>query len=172
MQTKTQKQEIVSELEDRLRRQKVSIFADIHGISVSLLTQFRRELKELGAELKVAKKTLLARALSSVGIAVDSKELKGEIAVIFGFEDQVAPAKAAAKFAKANDTFKVLRGVLDGKVIEGSGVLALAKLPNREQLLGQVAGAFAAPVRNLAVVLQANIRGLAVALQKVAEQKS
>ena len=172
MQTKAQKQEIISELEDRLRRQKVSIFADIHGISVSLLTQFRRELKELGAELKVAKKTLLARALSAAGIAVDSKTLKGEVAVIFGFEDQVAPAKAAAKFAKANETFKVLQGVLDGKVIAASGMLALAKLPSREQLLGQVAGVLAAPMRNLAVVLQANIRGLAIALQRVAEQKS
>ena len=168
---RSEKAEIIKGLEERFGRQKVSIFTDFRGINVGKLSALRRELKKIGAEFKVAKKTFLKRALDALGIGLDPEELDGEIGVIFGYEDQVAPARTAAKFAKANNTFKVLRGILDGTVIEGQAVLALAKLPSREQLLGQVASVLQAPIRNLAVVLQANIRNLAVVLNQVASNK-
>ena len=171
MLTRDQKSTIVSELSDRFSRQRISLFSDIRGISVAKLSQFRRELKQLGAEFKVAKKTLLKRSLDGAGIALEPKELEGEIGIIFGYEDQVAPAKAAVKFGKANQTFKLLKGILDGKVIEGVAVVALAKLPSREQLLGQVASVLQAPIRNLAVVLQANMKNLAVVLNQVTGNK-
>lgn len=168
MLTRDQKSNVVSELTDRFNRQRISLFTDIRGISVSKLSLFRRELKKIGAEFRVAKKTLLARAMQSLAVGVEAKELEGEIGVIFGFEDQVAPAKLAVKFAKENETFKVLKGILDGKLIEGKAALALARLPSREQLLGQVASVLQAPIRNLAIVLQANIRNLAVVLNQLA----
>jgi large subunit ribosomal protein L10 len=172
MLTKKQKAEVVEELQDRFSRQKVSIFATVRGVSVDKLQAFRRELRKIGAELKIAKKSLMRRATDAKSLPVNPEELEGEVGVIFGFEDQVAPAKAAQKFGKENETFKVLAGILDGKALEGKEVLALAKLPTREQLLGQVASVFAAPVRNLASVLQANIRNLAVVLNQVASKKS
>lgn len=170
-----EKTKVIDELTERFGRQRVSIFTDFRGISVSKLSEFRRELKKIGAEFKVAKKTLLDRALKTVGSAIsggiETKPLEGEIGVIFGFEDQAAPAKAAAKFSKANETFKVLKGILEGKVLEAKDVLALAKLPSREELLAGVARALQAPMRGLAVVLQANIRNLAVVLNQVVRQK-
>jgi len=168
---RSEKAKIIEGLQERFGRQKVSIFTDFRGINVGKLSLFRRELKKIGAEFKVAKKTFLKRALNALGIGLDPEELEGEIGVIFGYGDQVAPAKTAAKFAKENDTFKVLRGVLDGKVIEGKAVLALAKLPSRGELLGQVASVLQAPIRNLAVVLQANVRNLAVVLIRVKETR-
>lgn len=168
---RSEKAKIIEGLEERFGRQKVSIFTDFRGINVGRISAFRRELKNIGAEFKVAKKTFFKRALDALGIGLDPEELEGEIGVIFGYEDQVAPAKTAAKFAKENETFKVLRGILDGKVIKGSAVLALAKLPSREQLLGQVASVLQAPIRGLAVVLQANIRNLAVVLRQVASEQ-
>ena len=171
MLTRDQKGKIVTELQDRFSRQRISFFTDIRGISVAKLSQFRRELKKLGAEFKVAKKTLLKRSLDEAGIALEPKALEGEIGVIFGYEDQVAPAKATVKFGKENQAFKILKGILDGKVIEGTAVVALAKLPSREQLLGQVASVLQAPIRNLALVLQANIRNLAVVLNQLAINK-
>ncbi len=171
MLTRDQKSSIIKELSEQFSRQKISLFADFRGISVAKLSQFRRELKKLGAEFKVAKKTLLKRALAEASIELEPKELEGEIGVVFGFEDQVSPAKAAVKFAKENQTFKMLKGILDGKVIEGAAVAALAKLPSREQLLGKLAAVLQAPIRNLAVVLQANIRNLAVVLNQLSINK-
>ena len=168
---RSEKAKIIEGLQERFGRQKVSIFTDFRGINVGKLSLFRRELKKIGAEFKVAKKTFLKRALNALGIGLDPEELEGEIGVIFGYGDQVAPAKTAAKFAKENDTFKVLRGVLDGKVIEGKAAADLADLPSRGELLGQVASVLQAPIRNLAVVLQANVRNLAVVLIRVKETR-
>src|SRR3990167_8386343 len=99
MLTRQQKEKLVAGLEDKFRRQRVSIFTDLRGISVAKLSAFRRELRKSGAELKMGKKTLLKRALDAVGINIEPKTLEGELGVIFGYEDQVAPAKAAAKFS-------------------------------------------------------------------------
>lgn len=166
-----QKAEIAKGLEERFKKQRVSVFANFAGISVAKLSQFRRELKKIGAEFKVAKKTLLDRALRAVGFEVNPDELKGEVGVIFGYEDQAAPAKLAAKFAKENKTFKVIKGILEGKIMEAAGITALAKLPSREELLGQVARAFNSPIQSLVNVLQGNIRNLVVVLNKVKEKR-
>ena len=171
MLTKSEKIEVVAGLRERFGRQRVSVFTDIRGISVAKLSGLRRELRKIGAEFKVAKKTLLARALDAVGIAIAPKELAGEIGVIFGYEDQVAPAKAAAKFAKENETFKVLKGILAGKIIEATEVLALAKLPSRADLLGRLAYVLNAPLRSLANVLQGNMRNLVVVLNQIKSKR-
>lgn len=171
MLSRDQKAEIVAGLENCFQRQRISIFTNLHGVAVGKLARFRRELKALGAELKVAKKTLLHRALQAANLAVDPKVLEGEIGVVFGYEDQVAPARAAAKFSKENETFKVLKGVLAGKILEAKEVLALAKLPAREQLLAQVAAAFNAPIQGLVNVLQGTIGNLVVVLNQIKEKK-
>lgn len=172
MLTRTQKEEVVSGLTERFKRQRVSIFADFRGISVAKLSALRRELKKLGAEFKVAKKTLLRRAIEASGAGgIEPKGLEGEIGVIFGYGDQVAPAKAAAAFSKANETFRVLKGILAGKILEASEVLALAKLPAREQLFAQVAYALSGPVRGLANALQGNVRNLVVVLGQIQNKR-
>ncbi len=167
MLSRDQKSKLITELAERFGRQRISIFADIRGLSVMKLAQFRRELKKIGAELKVIKKTLLKRALDAVGVAIEPKALDGEIGVIFGYEDQIAAAKAASKFAKDNETFKFLKGILEGKILEASSVLALAKLPPREQLLAQLAGALNSTIQGLVNVLQGNIKNLVVVLSKI-----
>jgi len=170
------KTEIIEGLAERLGRQRIVIFTDIRGISVAALTRFRRELRHIGAELKVVKKTLLRRALDAAGPAFSGsiepkRELDGEVAAIFGYEDQAAPAKAAAKFGKENKTFRFLKGVLGGKVLEADDIRALAKLPGRPELLGAVARALNAPLQGLVNVLQGNIRGLVVVLSQMSNKK-
>ena len=172
MLTKPQKEEIVAELTELFKRQKIAFFTDFQGISVTKLQSLRRLLKKENAEFKVAKKTLFDRALEQAGITFKSKELKGELGVAFGYGDQVAPAKTLVKFGKQEETFKLLAGILAGKVLTDKQIIALAKLPSREVLLAQLAATLQAPMRGLAVVLQANIRGLAIALNKVREQKA
>lgn len=173
MLTKTQKAKIVEELSDGFKRQKIAIFSDFHGVSVTKFGPLRRSLKKTGAEFKVAKKTLFDRALTDAGLSgLSIKELKGEVGVTFGYEDQIAPARALVKFARENETFKLLAALLNGKTLSDKQVIALARLPNREVLLAQLAHVMQEPIRGLASVLQANIRNLAVVLNKMKEKNN
>ena len=165
------KEKLVASLRERFARQRVSLFADIRGISVAKLSAFRRELAHIGAGVKGTKKTLLKRALQAAGISVEPRELEGELGVIFGYEDLVAPAKLAAKFARENDTFKVRKGLLEGKILELAEVQTLATLPSRDTLLAMLARVLMAPIRGLAMALEGNIRNLAVVLIEIKDKK-
>lgn len=169
--TKKQKEEIIGELTKKFAEEKIAIFSRVHGVSVARLSEFRRELKKIGAELKIAKKTLMQRALDAANIPADVRKLEGEVGVIFGYENPVDPAKLAQKFQKGNETFKILSGTLGIKLLSKEQVLALAKLPQRIELLSQLAGVLAAPMRNLMNVLTGNQRNLVVVLQKIINNK-
>lgn len=171
--TKTQKGEIIADLVEKFKRQKIAIFSDFSGVSVVKSQALRRLLRKEDAEYKVAKKTLFDRALamSEIGAGTATKDMKGEIGVAFGYGDAVAPAKILAKFVKEIGTFKILGGLLDGKFLSDKQVMVLARLPSREVLLAQVASALAAPLRCLVSVLQGNIRNLAFVLNQVKEKK-
>lgn len=173
MLNRNQKSEIVKGLEERFRKQRVSLFANFSGISVDKLAKLRRELKKMGSEFKVVKKTLLGRALEAVGLTgLKPEELRGETGIVFGYEDQVLPAKVVYKFIKENKTFKVLKGLLEGRIIDASAAAALARLPSREQLLAELTRALNAPVQSLVNVLQGNIRNLVIVLDKIRNTKS
>ena len=169
--TRGRKTKIVEELTEMFKKQKIAVFSDFRGVGVSKLTALRREMKKAGAEFKVAKKTFLRLALKAVGIDYDPKTLEGEIGVIFGYEDQIAPVKTAAKFGKENKTFKILKGILDGKFLEGKEVLLLAKLPSREQLLAKLVWVLNSPLQGFHNVLSGNLRNLVVVLNKIREKK-
>ncbi|MBI3442279.1 MAG: 50S ribosomal protein L10 [Candidatus Sungbacteria bacterium] len=167
---KIQKEEAIRELNDKLDRKKVVFLSDFRGISVMNAQELRRALKKTDAEYKVAKKTLFDRALSEHGIEYKTRELEGQIGAAFGYGEETAPAKVLVKFRKDHDSFKILGAILGDKILTEQQVTAMAKLPAREILLGQVIGAMQAPIRGLAAVLQANIGNLAIVLQKVGEQ--
>lgn len=169
---KIQKQKVVEELVNKFKRQKVSIFSDFHGVSVSKVQQLRRLLKKEQAEYRVAKKTLFDRALEASGFSLKTKEMKGEIGVAFGFGDEASPAKILFKFSKGNETFKILGGIFGKRTLDAKEVLSLAKLPPREVLLGQLLGVLQFPLRGLVTVLQENIRNLVVVLNKIRSTKS
>ena len=171
MLTKTQKSKVVEELAERFKKQKIAIFSDFRGVSVSKSQELRRGLKKEDGEFKVTRKTLFDRALEAIGIDFSTKKLDGEIGVAFGYGDQVAPAKLLAKFSKDNETFKILGGILDGKVLKKEEVIALSKLPSRETLLGQLVGALSSPVRGLVTVLGGNMKNLVVVLNQIKNNK-
>lgn len=169
--TKKQKTEFVNELSDKFKRQKIAVFTDFHGISVSKLHQLRKQLKKGGAEYKVARKTLIDRAAENTGIPIKAKELNGEIGITFGYEDEAGITKVLIKFRKENETFKILSGVLGGKVLSEKDIVAFSRLPSREILLAQVVGALQGPIRGLVTVLNGNLRNLVVVLNKIKENK-
>ena len=173
MLTKSQKSDIIKDLETKAAKQKVILFSDFHGLSVGKQQELRRILRKDDAEVKVTKKTLFARAFDAAKIPFAHLDYKGELAAIFGFGDEIAPAKSLAKFARAHpDQFKIVGGVLGGRGLSAAEVTALAKLPGKTELLGQLVSVLASPIRGLMNVLNGNQRKLVVALAQIAKQKN
>ena len=172
MRTRNEKEQVVEELVTKFKRQKIAFFTDFRGISVTESNKLRRQLRKEDTDYAVAKKTLFDLALKESGVEFTTKKLEGEIGVAMGYGDQVAPAKTLVKFAKEHESFKIVAAILGSRVLTAKDVMALAKLPSREVLLAQVVGVMQAPIRGLAVVLQAKTRDLATVLGKVRDQKT
>ncbi len=171
MLTKAKKQEVVREFSDKLKRQKIAVVCDFHGVSVGKIQQLRRALKKNDGEYRVAKKTLMARALEESGVGLDVRQLSGELGIAFGYGDPSEPAKTLFNFGKENETFRILAGILSGRALSKEDVTAIAKLPAREVLLAQLAGALQGPLRGLVTVLGGNMRGLVTVLNQIQGKK-
>lgn len=170
--TKEQKQDIVSNLEKSIEKQKSIVFVGFDGVNVKEITQFRELLKDGGNEMKVAKKSLMKIALKNKDIEFEPQELEGEVAMVFGYEDEIAPSKLSYDFSKKNEKIKILGGFLENKFYEVSDVIKLAQLPNKEQLLGMLVGTLNAPTTNLVGVLSGNTRKLVYALSQIRDKKA
>lgn len=157
---KEQKKKIIEELEEKIDKQKIVIFADFTGIKVKDLTDLRKKLRKADSELRVAKKTLTKIAFEKKGLEIDTKKLQGEIALIFGYKEQILPAKTVYQFALANTNLKISGGFLENKYREAEYIIELAKLPSREELLAKLVGSISSPISGLINVLQGNIKGL------------
>lgn len=170
--TREQKKNIIDDLESKIEKQKSIVFMDFTGIKVKELAKLRETLKESGNEMKVAKKSLMEIALKNKHIELDSKKLEGEVAMVFGYEDEIAPSKLVYQFSKENQKAKILGGFLENKFYEIADVIRLAELPSKEQLLGMLLGTLSAPATNLVGVLSGNMRKLVFALSQIKEKKA
>lgn len=171
MLTKKQKEEVVNELADKIKRQKSLIFTDAKGVKVKDIQLIRRELKKLEAEYRVAKKTLMELALKKEGKEIDLSQFNGSLASSFGYKDPISLIKVLTKLAKANDKFKILGGMVEGRVLSVAEIKELSKIPSREILLAKLIGSMKSPISGLTNVLQGNIRNLVGVLNAIKESK-
>lgn len=170
--TRQKKEQLVKELSDNVADSKTVVVCDFKGMTVAELTQLRKSLREKSASLKVIKKTLADRAFQASGYeALNVKALEGQAAVVFGGEDEVTAAKTLLDFSKKSKNLKIVGGALEKKAISVAKIIELAKLPGKQEMLGQLVGTLAAPISGLARVLSGNLRGLAVALNAIKEKK-
>ena len=168
MKTKAQKIETLKELGEHVAKQHSILFVDYKGLKVKELLLLRKQLKDLGAKLQVAKKTLLKKALQEKGIDVDLKGMEGQIAAIFSFHDAFSPIKNAAIFAKTAEKLKILGGYIENQIRDADTMKEIASLPSKEELLGRLVGSIASPISGFLNVMQGNIKGLVVALHAIA----
>jgi large subunit ribosomal protein L10 len=166
-----EKARVIEELAEKLR-DNPAVLVDYQGINVAQSTRLRARSRESGIEFVVAKNTLTQRAADQAGVEGIEELLVGPTALAFS-EDPVAGAKLMAEFADEIEAFELKGGLLDGgRVVDTEGVVALSRLPGREQLLAQLLGAIQSPVAGLVTVLNTPLRNLAVVLNQVAEQKN
>ena len=133
-----EKQKITEDLHERFSKSAIVVVADYKGLDVSSMNDLRRKLREEDIEFQVAKNTLLIRAAKDTEVALIEDYFKGPSAVALSYTDPVAPAKILAQFAKDNQKLEIKGGVLKNKVLDVDAIKALAKLPAREVLLGQL----------------------------------
>lgn len=172
--SKEQKQEIIRNLKTKLANAKSVIFASFNRLGVDDNNRLRQQLKDENSEYYVAKKTLLSLALKDQKIDdVDSKKFDGQIATVFSYEDEVAPAKIVDTFRKdlEDDQIEFLGGLMEGKFITADEVNTLAKLPSKQELKAKLVGSLNAPISGFVNVLQGNLRSLVYALKAIGEQK-
>jgi len=162
----------VERLSERLGRSPSCVLVDYRGLNVAQATALRDRLREAGVDFKVVKNTLTNLAAHEAGIEGLDEFLVGPTAIAFAGDDPVAPARELAKFAREVGILQVKAGLLDGAVIGAERVEYLSKLPGKEELLGQVAGAFAAPLTSVLRVLQAPIRQLVLLTKALHDQRA
>ena len=155
-----QKIKEVEELAEKIGKAKIVLLTDYKGINVADVTAVRAKIRGAQAEYKVIKNNITRRALKACNIEGLDAELEGTTAVVLGYEDYLEPLKAIYEYAKNNEFYKIKGGIIEGKVVSVEELITLAKLPSRETLIAQLAGA-----------LLGNITKLAVALDQVRAQK-
>jgi large subunit ribosomal protein L10 len=166
------KAQIVQDLQDKVSKAQIGILADFSGIKVGPMTVLRRQMKEAGGELTVAKNTLMRRAAGEGSlIAPIADDLKGPNALVLGYEDPVNLAKLLIKFAQDLPLLKIKGGVIGGQTLTVQDVEALSKLPAREVLLAQLLGLLQAPPQALVNVLAGVIRNFLNVLVAIRDQK-
>jgi len=168
MLTKVKKQELIKDLKEKLTKITSAVFADYTGLNVAKMTELRRKLRNEEIEIKVIKKTLIDLGFKQAGVGnIDMKNMTGQIALVLGYQDEVAPAKILYNFAKSGEHLKILGGILENKFIDSQTVISLAKLPSKQELLAKLVGSIAAPMSGMINVLEGNLRGLVYVLSQI-----
>jgi len=152
----SEKQAIVASLTETLQSASSGVLVDYKGITVAEDTALRAELRAAGVEYSVVKNTLVRFATKNVGLEGLDEVLNGTTSMAVSKEDPIAPMRIINNYAKKlGDRFNIKAGFMDGKVLPLNDVYALAELPSKEALLGQVLGTMLAPITSLAIVLKA-----------------
>jgi large subunit ribosomal protein L10 len=154
----------VDEVREHFESSSAAILTEYRGLKVKDLATLRRSLRSSGGNYKIYKNTLLTLAARQSGLADLEALLEGPTAIAFVDGDAAAVAKSLRDYSRTNPLLVIKGGVLGDKVIGARETTALADLPSREVLLAQFAGALAAPMQQLAGLLQALPRNLAYGL--------
>lgn len=160
--TKAQKQNILENLRDKVTRQKAIILVGIAGLKVKDISNLRKKLKTVDAELKVVKKTLVEIVFKENKLAFEKGKFKTEIALVFGYKDGILPAKTIYQSIKESENLKILGGYLENSFKEAEEIIELAKLPSREELLANLFFTAKSPIFALNNILQRNLSILKV----------
>jgi large subunit ribosomal protein L10 len=159
---KSDKEKVVTDLTEKLRGAETMIVADYRGLTMPQIDALRTKLVENGARFTVVKNTLTRRAAEAAGADALLALLEGPSAIAFveADGDAVAVAKALADSARDTKVLEIKGGVMQGRVITGDDVDALAKLPPLDVLRGQVIGAIIAPLNAIAGLVNAPLQNL------------
>ncbi len=166
---KPEKIATVQELKDRLQRATVTIGTQYRGLTVQEMTALRHRLRAAGLEVRVVKNTLLRIAAKEAGQPAAVGIVDGPTAIIFGYADAIAAAKAVTDYAQtAPSAFSIRNAYLDGSITSPSDLKELVALPSKPVLIAQIMGQLQSPLATTLGLLQSPLQELATLLQSLA----
>ena len=170
---RSEKEQIVVEVAEVVGRASGMFFTDFSGLTVEQATELRREFRKSGVQYRVAKNTLIRKALENVtGYDKVYDKLAGPTGVAFAFDDAVAPAKVIKKFSDKHGKLRLKICVIEKQVYEGARLDELAKLPTRKDLMAGILGIIQSPLAGVPTVLNAVMRDLVSVIDEVGKKKA
>jgi len=166
-----QKAAAVAEIAESLKEADAVFAVDYRGISVPQAAELRTRLREVDATFRIVKNSLTERAADEIGADALKALLEGPTALTFVRGDAALAAKALQTFRRETDKLEFKGGLLGAEAVDTEQILALARLPARDVLYGQLVGVVASPITGLVRGLNALIAGLALQLGQIAEKK-
>lgn len=173
--SRDKKQTVVADLSELLGQAKMTALAQYEGLTVADIQELRRAARTAGVTIKVVKNRLVRVAMQQTSNLKDADTglMKGQLLYAISTEDEVAPAQVLAKFAKTHIPLKMVGGISgEGIALDEADIKALAALPTKDQLRGQLVGTIAAPLTGFMNVMQGNLRGFMNVLNAKAEQSA
>jgi large subunit ribosomal protein L10 len=168
---KSEKEQLIKDLNDRFTRAKGVIVAEFNKLNVETVNRLRKKLRDGKVEWKVLKNTLARRAAKGTSVEAISDDFVGPVAAAITYDDVVAPAKILSEFVKELETIKIRSGVIQGQKIDKNGVLALAKLPGLPELRAQILNMINQPATKLVRTIKEPGGALARVIKAKSEQQ-
>ena len=158
MKPKSQKKEELKKLKEKLPKSKITVFttfsrAGEKGLSVAQMSELKKALRAIDAELFVTKKTLMDLALKELKNEADVYGMEGSVGLVFGDGDSYAISKKLYEFAKKNKALQFFGAIFENNFMDKDGFLEMAMMPSKETLLARLFGMMKYPVSGLAIVL-------------------
>src|SRR5712691_3741077 len=166
MKTRAQKSTEISALTDQIGQATNAFLIDFKGITVPQVTELRKQVRDTNSKYLVVKNTLALIAVKDSPLKQLEGAFAGPTAVAFNATDAVALAKALTKFAKDVPTVQFKGALLNGQAVPAAQIQNIANLPSRSELVSRLLYLLQSPIRGLAIVLNANIRNIAVVLDQ------
>jgi large subunit ribosomal protein L10 len=170
---RSEKEQILAEVAERVARARSMFFADFTGITVEQINELRREFRKSNVDYRVVKNTLARKALEQVtGYDKVLDKLVGPTAIAFGYDDPIAPARIIKKFREKNEKLKVKACVLEKQVFDGRQLDELAKLPSRNEMIASIIGCVQAPASGIVGAIGAVMRDLVNVVDAIEKKKA
>lgn len=173
MVTKEKKQEQVDELVSLLRDAKGLYFVDYSKMTVKDSNAIRSEFNQKGIKFKVAKNTLILRALREIGeVEIPEKQLFGQTGIALGYSDPIAPAKILRSFVEKNNKLNLKVAVVEGQIFAGSQLKQVSELPTRGDIVAAILGSLDSPITGIIGSINAVMRDVSSLIEEVAKKKA
>lgn len=168
---KKRKTQTIDKLAENLSRSTITVVTDYRGLPAKEMAQLRRNLAELGIEYRVVKNTLLRLAAKKAEKEGVETFLVGPVALAFGYDDIVKPARALVQYVRSSGSvLQIKGGLLGNRVLSSGDILSLSALPSKEVLISRVIGQMRAPIYILHNILSSPLRSFLSILQARIQQ--
>lgn len=171
--TRQKKATILQDLMSDWQKAKSVVFSTYQGIPVKELSSLRKELRQKGARLRIAKKTLIRLAAKRLNFPeISESALPGAVSATFGFDDEIAAAKTIQAFANKNPQVAIVAGFMEGRLLSEKEAKFLATIPELKELYAKLVGSLKSPISGFHGILAGLLRNFVRALSEVQKQKT